>query len=77
MHGYVGFVEIEDHKEVFNQFMDILDTKYVGLKADHPYFQEKGEKWLQAYMKPNAVDKHLHNHKDYVRYDEANDNTRD
>ncbi len=68
---------IEDHKEVFNQFMDILDTKYIGLKDDHPYFQEKGEKWLQAYMKPNAVDKHLHNHKDYIRYDETNDNTRD
>jgi len=75
--GYTRAEGIEEHEEVMKEFKNILEKKYVGLKADHPYFKEKGGKWLKSYMNPKAVQKHLHNHKDYSFYDETIDKTRD
>jgi arylsulfatase A len=75
--GYVRAEGVDEHQPVFNQFQNILENKYVGLKADNPYFKGKGAKWLKSYKNPKAIEKHLHNHKDYIFYDETLDETRD
>ena len=69
--GYVRAEGKSEHAEVRNKIQRILEEKYVGLKADHPYFKEKGANWLKSYRSPKAIEKHLHNHKDFVFYDET------
>lgn len=70
--NYVRAEGIPEHEEVRQMFQNILDEKYVGLTKDHPYFKEKGGlKFLKVYTKEKGVNKHLHNHKDYQKYDES------
>ncbi|NWK54307.1 sulfatase-like hydrolase/transferase [Verrucomicrobiaceae bacterium N1E253] len=68
--GYKRIDSDPEHRQVRRQFSQILD-KYPGLTKQHPYFQtKKGKRFLELYTKPKAVQKHLHNHKDYQFYDE-------
>lgn len=75
--GYIRAEGMKEYKVILTGFKDILEKKYVGLKSDNPYFKERGAKWLKAYKNSKAVQKHLHNHKDYIFYDEKLDETRD
>ncbi|WP_289055799.1 sulfatase-like hydrolase/transferase [Carboxylicivirga marina] len=70
--NYTRAENVPEHEEVRQMFQNILDEKYVGLTKDHPYFLEKGgKKFLKLYTKAKPADKHLHNHKDYQKYDET------
>jgi len=69
--GYQRVDNDPKHATARKQFGAIL-AEHPGLTADHPYFHtRKGAKWLAAYTDPQAVEKHLHNHKDYQFYDET------
>jgi len=74
-HSGTDYIRAEndpDHAEVYTMFQNILENKYVGLTKDHPFFrQKKGKRFIKAYTKPKAVQKHLHNHKDFQLYDES------
>jgi arylsulfatase A-like enzyme len=46
-------------------------SKYPPLQKDDRYFQTKrGKRFLDEYTQPSAVEKHLHNHRDYRFYKE-------
>ncbi|MCK4920243.1 MAG: sulfatase-like hydrolase/transferase, partial [Bacteroidales bacterium] len=70
--NYVRAENLPEHQETFDMFMDLLQKKYIGLTKDHPYFKtKKGSAFLKGQTKESAANKHLHNHKDYVLYDES------
>ncbi|TKG93737.1 hypothetical protein EYV94_15955 [Puteibacter caeruleilacunae] len=69
---YVRAEDNTEYSEVYGKFRKILESKYIGLTEDHPVFKaRRGMNWLKAYKRPKAVEKHLHNHKDYQVYDES------
>ena len=56
--------------EVRGLFEPVL-SKHPALKRDNPFFTtRRGKSFLQEYTQPTAVEKHLHNHKDYRFYEE-------
>jgi arylsulfatase A-like enzyme len=70
-HGYERVDVDAEHAEVRAEFERILESR-PGLTENHPYFMNpKGAAWLKAYKQPRAMQKHLHNHKDYQFYDES------
>lgn len=70
--GYLRAEENPEHQKVLNDFMDILENKYIGLKKDHPYLKTKrGKRFMKGYTKDKTVQKHIHNHRNYQRYDES------
>lgn len=51
--------------------LDGILAKFPPLDADHPHWQtRKGKAWLKENSTPEAIRRHLHNHKDYQFYDE-------
>lgn len=59
--------EAANVRRIFDQVL----RKYPALQKDHPYFQTKrGKRFLDAYTEAKAVEKHLHNHRDYQFYEE-------
>lgn len=70
--NYERAENMSEHADVYKMFKNILDEKYVGLTKDHPFFkQKKGKRFIKTYTKANNANKHLHNHKDYQKYDET------
>ncbi|MFR9651517.1 MAG: sulfatase-like hydrolase/transferase [Rikenellaceae bacterium] len=68
--NYIRAEGVKEHEETLEIFRKLLDEKYIGLKADNPYFEDKrGKAFLRLYIK--GKDKHIYNHRDYVRYDES------
>jgi len=69
--GYQRVDTDPEHASVREYFAEVL-ARHPGLTSDHPYFRAgKGAAWLKQYTDPQAVEKHLHNHKDYQFYDET------
>ncbi len=53
------------------RIFDNVLSKFPPLQKDHPYFQTKrGKRFLNEYTQHSAVEKHLHNHKDFRFYEE-------
>lgn len=68
--GYRRITESALPAQTRKIFDEVL-SKYPPLQKDHPYFQTKrGKRFLDEYMQPSAVEKHLHNHRDYKFYEE-------
>jgi len=70
-HGYIladGKPEHAKARAKFDGFMQ----KLPAITKDHPHWQTKsGKKVLKKLAKPEVINKHLYNHKDYKRYDET------
>ncbi|MDP6636200.1 MAG: sulfatase-like hydrolase/transferase [Phycisphaerae bacterium] len=68
--GYKLVSNSPEHAKARKEFAAIL-SKYPALLENHPHFKtKKGKRWLDAYREPDAVKKHLHNHKNYRFYEE-------
>ena len=68
--GYKLVNDSPQHAKARKEFAAIL-SKYPALLENHPHFKtKKGKRWLDAYKEPDAVKKHLHNHKNYQFYEE-------
>ena len=68
-----GYRKITNPSEASNvrKVFDAILRKYPALDKDNPFFKtRKGKRFLEEYTKPQAVEKHLHNHKDYRFYEE-------
>lgn len=71
--GYRRVDNAPEHTAVRRSLEQLL-AAHPGLTRDHPYFSTvRAAKWLKNYSNPKAVDKHLHNHKDFQFYDETLD----
>lgn len=70
--GYIRAEGNPKYKDTHIEMLQILRDKYVGLTLDNPYFNDKrGKAFLKTYLKPENIEKHIHNHKDYQFYDET------
>jgi arylsulfatase A-like enzyme len=68
--GYKLVSNSPQHTKARKEFAAIL-SNYPALLDNHPHFKtKKGKRWLDAYKTPDAVKKHLHNHKNYRFYEE-------
>ncbi len=69
--GYLRADGVAEHASARDAFTEIL-AQLPPLRRDNPHWQSrKGRNWLQQNDTPEAVERHLHNHKDYRFYDEA------
>jgi arylsulfatase A-like enzyme len=47
------------------RFDEVL-SQFPPVQKDHPYFETRaGKRFMEAYTKPEAIEKHLHNHRNY------------
>jgi arylsulfatase A-like enzyme len=68
--GYRKITNPSEAAKIREVFDDIL-RKYPALDKDDPFFRtRRGKRFLKEYTQPRAVEKHLHNHKDYRFYEE-------
>ena len=68
--GYRKIIDPLEAVKVRKLFVEIL-RKYPVLNKDNPFFKtEKGKRFLEEYTQSRAVEKHLHNHRNYKFYDE-------
>ncbi|MHC4243990.1 MAG: sulfatase-like hydrolase/transferase, partial [Planctomycetota bacterium] len=68
--GYKRTTNPSKATQVRKIFVQVL-RKYPTLKKDDPYFSTKrGIRFMEEYTQSKAVEKHLHNHRDYRFYDE-------
>ncbi|EDM29548.1 arylsulphatase A [Lentisphaera araneosa HTCC2155] len=68
--GYVRAEKLPEHSAAQKQMRKVLQN-FPALQKDDPWFQtKKGKAWLKTYVNPKAIEKHLHNHRDYKHYDE-------
>lgn len=70
-YGYVRAEGVKPHEKVRKRMMKMLRKKYIGLSADNPIFTGSGKKFFETYSTPQEQKKHLHDHEDYVRYDQS------
>ena len=71
-YGYINVTNSEDQQvqKARREFDQIL-KKYPPLTKSHPFFQTKrGRKVLGGFTGVKYTRKHLHNHKDFRRYEE-------
>ena len=71
-YGYINVTNSEDQQvqKARTEFDQIL-KKYPPLTKNHPFFQTKrGRKVLGGFTSVKYARKHLHNHKDFRRYEE-------
>ncbi len=65
--GYRNVTDSDDPVvvEARKEFAKILD-RFPPVQKDHPHFTTRaGKRFLEAYTKPEAIQKHLHNHRDF------------
>jgi len=71
--GYEFVNNDPKHKEERDKFTEFLKD-FPAITVEHPFWQTKpGQRFFKLYTNPNAVEKHLYNHRDYKYYDEGND----
>lgn len=70
-HGYERVDGKPEHQEARDQFTQYMQ-QLPAITEEHPHWQTKrGKRLLKTYDNPKVRAKHLHNHKDYRRYDET------
>jgi len=68
--GYKRITESTLPPKIHKIFDEVL-RRYPPLRKNHSYFKTKrGKRFLDEYTQPSAVEKHLHNHKDFSFYEE-------
>lgn len=68
--GYVRAENMPEHQEAKAEMLEVL-KQFKPVTEDHPFWQSrKGKSFYQDYTSPATMDKHLHNHKDWVFYSE-------
>ena len=71
--GYRRITDPTEHAKVYKLFEPVL-KRYPPLTKDHPFFQStRGKRFLDEYLTPASIKKHLHNHEDYRFYDESHE----
>lgn len=69
--GYQLVNDHPDHQKEREKFAIFLKD-FPPITKDHPYWQTRqGKRFIQEYMTPESIEKHLYNHKDYKFYDEG------
>jgi arylsulfatase A-like enzyme len=69
--GYVRAEGMDEHKPALEELRKILE-QFPPVTENHPYWTtSKGQSYLEDYRDPASIAKHLHNHKDWVYYDES------
>ena len=68
--GYERADKNPEHAAAKKQFLAFLDQYPAVLESDPFWETRSGKKFHKAYTDPQAVEKHLFNHKDYKFYDE-------
>ncbi|MCK4921079.1 MAG: sulfatase-like hydrolase/transferase [Bacteroidales bacterium] len=69
--GYVRAEDSSEHQEARTEMLEIL-KQFKPIKEDHPFWQtDKGITFYQDYTSPATMNKHLHNHQDWVFYNEG------
>lgn len=68
--GYQRAEKLPEHARALRQMRSIL-AQFPPVTAGHPFWQtDNGIAFRKEYTDPDAVEKHLFNHKDWVFYDE-------
>ncbi len=68
--GYVRAERLPEHASALKKMRAIL-SQYPPITEDHPFWDTKdGIAFRKEYTDPKSIEKHLHNHKDWVFYDE-------
>jgi len=68
--GYIRAEQIPEYQAEKKRLLEIA-AQYPPVTEDHPYWKtRKGEKFFEDYTNEQTKKKHLHNHEDWVYYDE-------
>lgn len=68
--GYIRAENIAEHQEAQKELMEIA-AQFDPVNKDHPFWQTaKGESFYKDYTSEASMEKHLHNHKDWIYYEE-------
>lgn len=68
-YGYIRAEDESQHAEIYGEFLDVLSTKYIGLKESDECMQDgDGQSFLQDCI--DGREKHIYNHDKYKIYDE-------
>ena len=68
--GYIRAENMQEHQEARIEMLEIL-KQFDPITKEHPFWQtRKGKSFFEDYTSPSGMDKHLHNHKDWVFYNE-------
>lgn len=68
--GYVRAEKLPEHSQALKQMREIL-AQFPPVTQEHPFWETRnGKAFHREYTDPATVEKHLHNHRDWVFYAE-------
>ena len=69
--GYLRAENLDEHREAKKNLLEIA-SEFPAVTTEHPFWQtRKGKAFYKDYTSESTMDKHLHNHHDWIYYDES------
>lgn len=68
--NYIRAEKIPEHQEAYENILKLVG-KFEPVTESHPFWKtNKGKGFYKLYTSPATMEKHLHNHKDWIYYNE-------